>query len=94
MVVLVLTVMLGGLQQPRPDVVAISGAKDPQLVPEYLMWRNAFAVLAQASRHDRKLVLDALKLPDGDKTIILIEAAPRVNASAHVTSVSSGEWRR
>jgi hypothetical protein len=75
MFVLLLTIMLSwGVHGPRPDVVVIDGAKDPHLVPEYLMWRNAFDVLAQASRHDRTIILTALKLPDADKRIVVTEA--------------------
>jgi hypothetical protein len=74
--VLLLTVLIG-LQVPgssRPDVVVIKGVKDPQLIPEYLMWRNAFDVLNQASRHNKKFVLHALDLPETDKRIVVIEA--------------------
>lgn len=76
--VLLLTVLIGpDLQVPgsaRPDVVVIKGAKDPQLIPEYLMWRNAFDVLNQASRHNKNFVLNALKLPEADKRIVVTEA--------------------
>ena len=82
MLVLMLTIMLGGAAQVRPDVVLIDGSKDPQLVPEYLMWRNAFDVLAQASQNSREIVLKALKLPEVDKSIVAAEARAQAQREA------------
>ena len=54
-------------QAPRPDLIVISGATEPEKLPEYLVWRNAFDILANAVQADRKIVLDSLKLTSSDR---------------------------
>jgi hypothetical protein len=67
--ILMLFVLLG-LQQP-PDIFVIRGAKNPELLPEYVVWSEAFPVLSilkeerwdgqrgpKLSAQDRKLVYE------------------------------------
>jgi hypothetical protein len=61
-------------QRPS-DVIVIKGATEPEKLPEYLIWRNAFDILSKAIASNRKLVLDSLKLASNDLQVTLKEAA-------------------
>lgn len=59
----------------RPDLIVISGATEPDQIPEYLVWRNAFDILAHAGRDRRKPILDSVKLSGPHLSLVLNEAA-------------------
>lgn len=61
-------------QVQPPDMVVISGKTEPEKLPEYVVWRNGFDVLASAVQADKAFVLDSLKLTSNDREVALKEA--------------------
>lgn len=65
--------------QPSPDLTLIDGAKNPELIPEYLMWSTALDSIALLAEHNAvehgplKALLSSISASDAE--LVLAEAA-------------------
>jgi hypothetical protein len=62
-------------QAKRPDLIEIDGKKNPELIPEYAVWRYSFQVLAQAVESGSEVILGTLDLSKDDLDVLLAEVA-------------------
>lgn len=80
---IVLTMMLlisGGAFQVSPilraphDIILIDGRKNPELIPEYVLWEHGFGGLAMIKENDMKPAIDSLHLSPSDFALVWKEA--------------------
>jgi hypothetical protein len=80
-VVFLLLLLVACVQQPPashspPDVVEIDGAKNPELLPEHVVWSSGFHTLALMKENNVRLgekFLTQLTLSDADATLLWAE---------------------
>ncbi len=63
------------LAQNRGDMVTIDGSKNPELLPEWLVWQMSFRTLALIEHEDAPAFKQDLILSDADKRLLYREAS-------------------
>lgn len=79
-------------QQTPDKVVQIDGAKNPELIPDYLVWEHAFGALTIIREKNLTLGIKSLKMSDADLSLVFAEA--KLQTDRDNTSVRRQRKRR
>lgn len=58
----------------KDKIIFIDGAKEPERLPEYLVWQNGLQVLTQINDHKLRGFEESLQLSEADRALVYKEA--------------------